>query len=264
MRTGSIFWGGLILLVGTALLAGNFLEVDVWPYLFPAILMFAGVWFLFWGRVGRPPLEVEAFTIPLDGARRAEVKIRHGAGRLLVRGGGDPQVLASGTFVGGLSHRENRSGDLLETELRIPEDLWFRGGWMTGPWRAIDWDLCLNSDIPMRVDFETGAGENRIDLSVVKAEEITLKTGASSTDLTLPANAGRTKVKISSGVASVVVRVPNGVAANISVESGLAGIKIDERRFPRSGSGYTSPDYAQSSNAVDIKVETGVGSVEIS
>lgn len=265
MRYGAIFWGGIVLLIGVALLGGNLLAVNVWPYLMPAILIFIGVWLLFWSRVKRQPMELEEVSIPLEGANRAEVRIRHGAGRLSIRGGAGPQVLTAGSFSGGLNHREQRRGETLDVEMRVPEDIWFRGGgpWIFGPWSPINWDMRLSSDIPMLVDLETGAGENRIDLSTVKAEEINLKTGASSSDLTLPANAGRTKVKISSGAAAVVIRVPDGVAANISVQSGLAGIKIDERRFPRSGSGYTSPDYTQAPNVAEIKVETGVGSVEI-
>jgi hypothetical protein len=115
----------------------------------------------------------------------------------------------------------------------------------------------------MTLDLETGAGESRLDLSALKAEEIRLKTGASSTEMTLPARAGKTRVKVTSGAASVVLRVPNGVAARIAVESGLAGITIDPNRFPRSGSGYQSAEYDRAENSVDIQIETGVGAVEI-
>lgn len=265
MRHNSIFLGGIILLVGAALLGGNLLGMNIWPFLIPAILIFAGVWLLVMSRISPKSLEPEQATIPLDGAARAEVRIRHGAGRLSITGGAGPQAVASGTFSGGLSHRENRRGDTLDVEMRIPDDLWFRGGgvWFFGAWTPIIWDVRLNESIPLVVDLETGAGENRIDLSTVKAQEIRLKTGASSSELTLPSNAGRTRVKISSGAAAVIVRIPDGVAANIRIQSGLAGIKIDERRFPRSGNGYTSPDYTQADNVAEIEVETGVGSIEI-
>jgi hypothetical protein len=97
----------------------------------------------------------------------------------------------------------------------------------------------------------------------MKVQEIRLKTGASSTEMTLPARAGQIKVKVSSGAASVVLRIPDGVAARIAVESGLAGITIDQNRFPRIGGGYQSADYDRAENSVDIHVETGVGAVEI-
>jgi hypothetical protein len=265
MRYNSIFFGGIVLVFGLALLGGNLLSINIWPFLIPVLIIFIGVWLLVMSRVGPQKMELETASIPLDGATRAEIRIRHGAGRLTVAGGAGAQDVASGSFGGGLSRQVNRRGDTLDVEMKIPEDLWFRGGgvWFVGAWSPIVWDVRLNENIPLTLDFETGAGENKIDLSALKAVDIRLKTGASSSELTLPVNAGRTKVKISSGAAAVVVRVPDGVAANIRVQSGLAGINIDERRFPRSGNGYTSPDYAQAANAVDIDVETGVGSIEI-
>jgi hypothetical protein len=265
MRYNTVFFGSAIVVIGVCLLVGNLFSINMWPFLIPILLILAGVWFMVMAQIAPKAMETEQAAIPLEGASRAEICIHHGAGRLTVTGGAGDQEAAAGSFHGGLSRKTNRHGDTLDVDMRVPEDLWFRGGgfWFFGSWSPILWDVRLNDRIPMRLDLETGAGENRIDLTTVKAEEIRLKTGASSTELTLPANAGRTRVKISSGAASVVVRVPNGVAANIRVQSGLAGVSIDEQRFPRSGNGYTSSDYAQADNAVDIEVETGVGSIEI-
>ena len=58
--------------------------------------------------------------------------------------------------------------------------------------------------------------------------------------------------------------MPQGVAASIEVRSALAGVHVDGTRFPRSGSGYRSPDYDSAANKVEIRVETGVGSLDIS
>jgi hypothetical protein len=267
MKIGAIFWGTLIILVGAALLAGNLLAVNVWPFLWPVALIFAGAWLLVWSRKSPKPVAVENVSIPLKGAARANVRIRHGAGRLTLRGGAGPDVLAAGSFTGGVRHEENMRGDTLDVELRVPEDLWmnFGGPWIFGPWTPILWDVQMNDKVLMTLDLETGAGESKIDLSAMKVQEVRLKTGASSTEMTLPSRAGKTSVKVSSGAASVVLRIPDGVAARIAVESGLAGIHVDQNRFPRSGSGngYQSADYDRAENSVDIKVETGVGAVEI-
>ncbi len=265
MKYGAIFWGALIILVGAALLAGNLLAVNVWPFLWPTALIFVGVWLLMWSRMRPKDVAAENVSIPLQGAARADVRIRHGAGRLTLRGGAGPDVLAAGSFTGGMRHVEYRQGDTLDVEMRVPEDLWinFGGPWMFGPWTPILWDVRMNDGIPMTLDLETGAGESKIDLSAMKVQDVRLKTGASSTEMTLPSRAGKTKVKVSSGAASVVLRIPDGVAARIAVESGLAGITIDQNRFPRSAGGYQSADFDRAENSVDIKVETGVGAVEI-
>ncbi|MBN2084841.1 MAG: hypothetical protein JW748_06410 [Anaerolineales bacterium] len=265
MKSGAVFWGTLIILVGAALLAGNLLGVNIWPFLWPTALIFVGVWFLVWSRVRPQPMAGENVSIPLQGAVRADVRIRHGAGRLTIRGGAGSGVLAAGSFTGGVRHEENRRGDTLDAEMRVPEDIWmnFGGPWIFGPWTPILWDIQMNTGIPMTLDLETGAGESKVDLSAMKVESIRLKTGASSTEMTLPERAGKTAVKVTSGAASVVLRIPDGVAARIAVESGLAGITVDQNRFPRSGGGYQSADYDRAENSVDIKVETGVGAVDI-
>jgi hypothetical protein len=263
MRSGSFFWGALIILIGLAFLLGTLFSVNVWPFLLPAVVIFAGVWILVASQIRPRRLDNEAITIPLQGAVRADLRLRHGAGRLLLRGGTGPQNLLEGTFTGGVRHSEHLAGDVLDAELRVPEEIWMNGPWMFGPWTPITWDLRLNTGLPLTLDFETGAGESRIDLSDVRAVDIRLKTGASSTEMTLPARAGTGRMKVQSGAASVVLRIPDGVAAHIEVESGLAGIKVDAARFPPSGSGYESPDYAAAANKFDIKIETGVGAVEI-
>jgi hypothetical protein len=265
MRYGALFWGTLIILVGVALLAGSLLSVNVWPFLLPLVVIFIGAWLLIWSQVKPKPVVSEEVTIPLQGASRADVRIRHGAGRLTLRGGAGPDNLAEGSFTAGLHHEEYRSGDLLDVEMSVPKDLWmnFGGPWIFGPWAPILWDVRMNDRIPMTLDMETGAGESHVDLSEMKVEDLRLKTGASSTEMTLPARAGKTRVKVSSGAAAVVLRVPDGVAARIAVESGLAGVKVDTSRFPRSGGGYQSADYDRAENSVDIQVETGVGAVEI-
>jgi hypothetical protein len=265
MRYGAIFWGTLIILVGVALLAGNLLGINIWPFLWPSAIIFAGIWLLVWSRMRPKAAAEEQVAIPLQGASRAEIRIRHGAGRLILAGGAGPNEAASGSFTGGLQHTEHRRGDTLDVELSVPADLWmnFGGPWIFGPWTPIHWSVRLNEGVPMTLDLETGAGESRIDLSAVKAEDIRLKTGASSTEMTLPARAGKSRVRVSSGAASVALRIPDGVAARIGVASGLAGVSVDTNRFPRSGGGYESADYARAENAVDIHIETGVGAVEI-
>ncbi|MFN2299362.1 MAG: hypothetical protein ACK2UB_10970 [Anaerolineales bacterium] len=265
MKYGAIFWGTLIILIGSALLVGNLLSVNVWPFLWPTAIIFAGVWIIVWSQIRPKAVAEESVSIPLQGAGRAEVRIRHGAGRLDVQGGAGPHEAVSGTFTGGLRHIANRRGDVLDVEMSVPTDLWmnFGGPWIFGPWTPILWNVRLTEDVPLGLDLETGAGESHIDLSAVKAEDIRLKTGASSTEMTLPARAGKSRVKVSSGAASVVLRIPDGVAARITVESGLAGISIDPQRFPRSADGYQSADYAAAQNAVDIHIETGVGAVTV-
>ena len=84
-----------------------------------------------------------------------------------------------------------------------------------------------------------------------------------SATLILPARAGRSQVEVHAGAASVVMRVPQGVAGRIQMKSGLVGTKIDNNRFPFNGSVYETPGFDTAENRVEIMVEAGVGSIEI-
>ena len=113
------------------------------------------------------------------------------------------------------------------------------------------------------MDINTGASETSIDLTDLQVKDLKLQTGASSTTVTLPVKAGFTHVDIESGVASTNIRVPSGVAARISAHGGLSSINVDATRFPRQGDLYQSSDYDSASNKVEVKIQTGVGSIDI-
>ena len=100
-------------------------------------------------------------------------------------------------------------------------------------------------------------------MAPAKVGELQVQTGASSSDITLPAMAGYTRVTVKSGAAAVNLRIPEGVAARINIQSGLAGISVDTMRFPQNAGVYETPGYATAANKAEIRIETGVGSIDI-
>jgi hypothetical protein len=263
MNRANIFWGVLLIAMGSLVLAGNYFGFNVWVFFWPALIILVGVLLVLGSTMRATVLDSESVSIPLGQAEKAALRIRHGAGHLVIRGGAGSGILIEGAFRGGLDHTESRYGSQMEAQIQVPNDIWKNMPFFSGGWSPIDWDMKMTSAVPVTLELETGAGESRIDLRDVRAESIVLKTGASSTDLTLPAQAGNTSVQVESGVSAVNLRIPEGVAARISVESGLAGIAVDPTRFPRMGDRYQSPDYDTAINRADIQVRTGVGSVEI-
>jgi hypothetical protein len=121
----------------------------------------------------------------------------------------------------------------------------------------------LSPEIPLKLAFKTGASESVLDLSKLKVTNLSVETGASSTEITLPANASMTSAQVKSGVAAVKMHIPAGVGARIHIKSGLSGINVDTARFVRDGEDYVSTDYASALNKLDLAVDTGVGSVDI-
>ncbi|RPI25341.1 MAG: hypothetical protein EHM70_20200 [Chloroflexota bacterium] len=263
MRRSSLFWGAILLLAGVLLLLDNLgiLDVDVWSLIWPLFLIAVGVWFLLGTVFGKRFSQSEHVSIPLANASRARVRINHGAGRLNIfagdAGAGD---LAEGDFGGGLDLSARPNGDTLDVSLGVPVQF-FPMFWSPG--YSLDWSVGFNRNVPLSLNLNTGAGEARLELADLNVSDLRLQTGASSSTVTLPAHAGSTHVEVESGAAAVNLRIPEGVAARIRVRSGLAGISVDQHRFPRQGEYYQSPDYDTASNKADIFVQTGVGSVDV-
>jgi hypothetical protein len=264
MSRDNLFWGLLLLIAGAILLGNNlgYFSFDA-RLLWPLFIILLGVYILIGRSFSGRAMESKHVSLPLDGAKSAVIHVEHGAGQIRISGAAGKDELLSGDF-GYMELTSQKSGDKLSARLKTT----LSGGmiWMF-PWnwnsRGHEWDFALNSMIPLTLDIDTGASENRLDLSEIKLDKLDLDTGASSTSIILPKNAGHSRVEISCGAASVNIEIPEGVAADIRSDSGLADISIDERRFPRSGKHYISPDYDTATNKVDIRLETGVSSIKV-
>lgn len=260
MHRGRFFWGLVLLLFGTLLLLNNLglLPVDVWSLLGPLFLILLGVSVL-WGTFFRRSAPVERVEVPLDGAERARVKLRHGAGRLQITSGAPANDLLDGDFGGGLRLDKRQQGDLLLADLSLPSNI-FPFSWVGD---SLDWNVRLNQNIPLELDVEGGANKAEIDLRELRVSDLRLQSGASASYITMPADAGFTRAEVKTGAASVEIVIPESVAGRIRVQSGLGAIDVDDMRFKRSGNEYMSPQFHEAPNKVDIFIETGVGSVKV-
>lgn len=252
-------WPVAWIAVGAVLLASTTGELgqgplewlDAW---WPWLAIGLGVWFLVgsivpWG--GRP---VEALTVPLDGVPAAGIRIQFGAGTLRV-GRAAAGNLVDGRFEGGVDHRPAGPG-----RLELTQDTTYGLPWLD---HGSDWAVGVTGEVPLDLRIEAGASRTELDLEAVRLRRLDLQTGASETRVRLPRAAGATEVRAETGAASLVVEIPTGVAARIRSRMALGSSQVDETRFPRTGDGYASPDYATAANRVDIDVQGGVGSVRV-
>jgi hypothetical protein len=137
------------------------------------------------------------------------------------------------------------------------------GPWPLGPGSHRQWDLRLAPSLPLSLTVKNGASDTRLDLRDLHVTHLRIESGASSTDVVLPAHAGYTEVRGSSGAASLTLRVPEGVAARIRTSGGLSSTTVDQARFPRRGNVYESPDYETAEHRVDVRLDMGVGSIDV-
>ncbi len=264
MRRGSMIWGIIILVAGILFLLDNLglLPVNAWKVVFPAALIILGLWFLVGPALFGKELPVEQVSVPLDDVAEAEIKFRHGAGELVVSAGEISGQLLNGSFGGGVEHRVRQEGKSCRVKLSAPSDNFWMMPFSHGG-KGLTWDVRLSKEIALKLDFKTGASDNRLDLTDLIVTDLRLETGASRCEITLPAQAGFSRVSISAGAASIKINVPQGVAVHMKAETGLSGVNVDTHRFIQTGNIYESPDYASAANKVDIQVEAGVGSIEI-
>ena len=165
--------------------------------------------------------------------------------------------LVEGRCGGGAEIQTRREGDRIDVTLSA------RPWWSSwGRERGAEWVLSLNRLVPTSLGLDTGASESRLDLSDLQIPDLSLHTGASTTRLSLPTT-GRYTVAFHGGAATIRVSVPTRVAARIESSSGLATVRVDERRFPRSGGEWRSPDYDTAEHRADIRVDVGAATVEI-
>jgi len=129
-------------------------------------------------------------------------------------------------------------------------------------------DLRVSPLVTWDVRFESGASTLRADLKRIPLSGFSLKTGASDSQVTLghvPAGGGEVLVRVESGAAVVAINIPDGVEARVEAQTGIAavGVPSDLERVEGGGKNYESAGYSSASRRYLIRVQTGVGAVNI-
>ena len=212
------------------------------------------------GIAGTPPSAgspAQVLALTLDGAADAEVRIAFGAGKLLI-GPAASGRLVDGTFEGGVEATPAGPG---RVRLAPPQVASWSWGGRRPPFA---WNVGLTAEVPLRLEVETGASDNELDLARLRVTDLRLRTGAAQSRVTLPA-AGVTRVSAEGGATQMRFRVPAGVAARITSSMAIGTTDVDTSRFPRTtdGSAWASRDFDSNPNRVEIAVRGGVGQVTI-
>ncbi|MDF1514283.1 MAG: DUF5668 domain-containing protein [Anaerolineae bacterium] len=263
MKKNRLTWGILLLAFGTLMLLDNlnvfsFLGVSIWNILWPVCLIAAGIWIVWASRSSQQPGEKQELSVPVDIVEKYRVDIKYGAGELSIGSHSDAEPLLYCDSEGGLKHEIKQDVDQKHIKLWSPAPL--------GPFRFTfrrKWHISLNDAIPCELKLNTGACDTRVDLTNTQVTSLKVETGASATQITLPADAGYTRVHASGGAASLTLNVPDSVASQIEVQGGIYSADVNQHRFPRQGKYYRSPGYDTAENKIDIKLEMGVGSIEV-
>jgi hypothetical protein len=207
------------------------------------------------------PPQTESQTVALSGAEWVRVQIMMGGGALLVRGGADNLLEADFTY----RHHSWRpevgysvAGSEGSLTIRQPSTLVVVP---TGSLPA-EWDLRLNSDVPMNMDITLGGGGGALDLGDLNLSRVDIKFGGGGAKIDLTGEWERdVDLSIIGGAGGVSLTLPRDVGVRVDVTTGLGVVEASGLR--KEGDAYVNDAYGKSDVTLQVDVVVGVGGVDL-
>ena len=210
------------------------------------------------------PFSTHENSVPIDGAKEAEIALSIGTGELNLHAGTDENILIDRT-IASLSPSPGTTFVTTLGDRKIVS--------MTGPERdnktvlALDskglWNVGITSRIPVSLNVRLGAGHSRINAGGLNLTSLAVHTGAGTTDLDLTGYRGSDFAgTITNGFGDITLRVPADRNIRIIVLRGVGDVKNDGTRSD--GDYLVTDGYLPSAPGTTLSVEQGVGTVRIS
>jgi hypothetical protein len=206
-------------------------------------------------------VQTETRTIAREGAERAEVDVRMGAGELRLEGA-DQEALMEATF------RYNRE--------RLKPEVDYQVAGTTGILRVErrrhsgvsfghvhnEWDLRLAKALPVELKVKLGAGQSRLDLRGLDLTGLDIDMGVGEMRLDLSGPRSKSfRVDVNGGIGSGTLYLPADVGVRVKVDGGLGS--VDTRGLSKSGGVYTNEAYGRSAVSIDVRIDAGIGSLDL-
>lgn len=290
-NAGSVFWGLLLVAVGTLLLLGNLGWLDVnwaevwrlWPLLviaggFSVLASTHWLWKLLsvlfvlaaigaviligTGRyeAGVGVMQKHESSIRVDqDASSGVVEIKAGASEMNIRSSDSVQLVETILESDSLELNEESIRDGATQRVKLSGD----GAhiWWLGPTKN-SWDVTLTERLPIDLIVDAGASSINADLSNVRLTLLKLNAGASSTDIKLGDKTDELKVEIDSGASSATIRVPRNSGVSVRFEGGLSSKDFADLKEVSEGY-YRSDEYEAASKKIDMIIDAGLASFKL-
>jgi len=209
--------------------------------------------------------KTETRTIPKDGTSGLDARFKMPAGVLNVDG--DTDSLADLSFRStnpdwlptvSSTQSESASGTVTSLAVAVPDGVNLLRGT-----RNYEWDVHLATDVPSRLRFELGAGENDLDLRGMDVRSLRVTTGVGTTTIDLSGPRSQSlSAEITCGVGELTVRVPADVGVRISGrQEGIGNLTADG--FTLNGEELTNDAWATATTTIEITLQRGIGDVRI-
>ena len=199
--------------------------------------------------------------ILLEDAESARVEILMGAGKLKINGGAGSLLLADLRYsyprvAPNIDYQVSGSGMgelVIEQEeyskYKVPEN--YRN----------EWDLALNSEIPLALIVSLGAGESDLDLSDLNLKSFTMQMGVGEATLNLEDFSGDVlALDITGGVGELTVYLPANAQIEVDVRGGLG--EVNSSGLIRQNGLYIS-EYSGQGPLIEVQIQAGIGQLNL-
>jgi hypothetical protein len=294
MKTGTLFWGTLLITGGVLLLLDrlNLLLIDmdgVWR-LWPLILVLWGVFILvpkmrvrqvivvcialalavvgvafartIWepdSRRGEAKLIRKDFVEQMEGeVERAMLKLDAGAGSFLIDETTD-HLFAAETHTTLGEYRVQRVTRLGEESITMEMESGkkLRIGRVENRVR-----MFLNTQPEWDLEFDAGAAKIDFDLRPLKVRSLFVNSGASSIRIRMGSLLKKAKVLVDAGASSISIEIPESVGCLLSVDAALSSKQFSG--FTKTEDGlYETEDYWTADRRIEITIDAGVSSLKV-
>ncbi|MBD3348375.1 MAG: hypothetical protein GF400_04155 [Candidatus Eisenbacteria bacterium] len=203
----------------------------------------------------------ESETVAIGDAEEVDVRLVANIGEFVIRGGAE--ALAEADFTYNIAKwkptveysESGRKGILTIRQPdvgvgKVPEDAENR------------WDIRLNSGMPLSISMEADVGDATLKLAGLIVERLVVDQGVGATMIDLGAEIARdSTVEVDGGVGDITIYVPQN--AGVIVKAGMGLGSITAEGFEERGGAYVNESYGKADVTVEIKVDTGIGSMTI-
>lgn len=205
-------------------------------------------------------MNTETKSVPLGEAKSAQVRIDIGAGELTVQGGA--KELMEGEFATNIrrwmpevDYNVSGSRGILRINQRRHSGIPFGH-------TKNKWDIRLNNDVPVELDVNMGAGENRLDLRGMDIKSLDIDMGVGELSLDLSDNRKHDlDVKIDGGVGEATIYLPSDVGVKVKVDGGIGSVNASH--MTKSDGAYTNDAYGKGGVTLNISIDAGIGSIDL-
>ncbi len=262
-------WPLILVAIGISIIFRNnrFVRAGTWLALTAAVVCYG-----YFGSPVRPTLinwnfnidekwSDERQTVTFEkkpGIESAELDLKFGASKLSIDSSGsglvEADILKDAVRYSPHSLSDNDSSPRLEFEMKS-----VNVGMLNNNAADLVSRFSLNKDVIWKINIQTGAESDDIDLSGLKTERLDLKTGMSK--IRLKMGSYDTYVRIDAGASKIDITLPEDTGMKVRLNGAMN--KTDMDGWVKDGDWRKSPGYGEKSHNITAEINMGVGKLAI-